>query len=208
MEPRITNNYPIRHPSLNQHSLKIITNRIFRGPSEEKWRRKRGSRGGRHLHPKEKKEDIGERGIINLWTKELSREELVTLSKGLKFTPPQNINMFQTFIDIQKYTRKRNIKRYLLTNPTRQLAKDASAIAHSGLSNALLFNPPGNVAPNINVFCDLVIKDLKQSHQDINTKHVLNTLDTVEWKSTYLLITTDVASLYMAISHQLRHDAV
>lgn len=32
-----------------------------------------------------------------------------------------------------------------------------------------------------------------------DTKHVINILDTVEWKPTYLSVTADVASLYTAI---------
>lgn len=76
----------------------------------------RESRGGGAPSP-QKKEDIGESGIINLSTKELSKEELVTFKGEL------------------------NIKRYLLSNFTRQLVRDASVIVHLGLSNASLFNP-------------------------------------------------------------------
>lgn len=70
----------------------------------------------------------------------------LTLNKGLKFESPQNLNKFQTFIDVKKYTRKLNIKIYLFSNPARQLT--------------LLFNPPENLAPNVNDFRDLVTKDL------------------------------------------------
>lgn len=35
-------------------------------------------------------------------------------------------------------------------------------IRHSGLSNASLFNPPGNEALNISVFKELVLKDIEQ----------------------------------------------
>lgn len=127
------------------------------GKEQKKRRCKRGCRGGRKLHPK-KEEDIS--GIINLSTKEISKEELSTLGKGLKFVPPRNLNKFQTFIDVQKYTRKLNIKRYVLSNPARQLSREASVVTHSGLRNASLFNPPSTGAPNVTVFRDLVLKDL------------------------------------------------
>lgn len=73
---------------------------------------------------------------------------------------------------MQKCIWKLNIKRHFLSTPTNNsIVNTQSDILHSGLSNPSLFNPPGNTAPAINVFRNLVLNDLeklpnKRIHQD------------------------------------------
>lgn len=62
-------------------------------------------------------------------------------------------------MDIHKYTRKLNIKRYMLSNPINPQEKNSN-IRHSGLANALLFNPPGGLPASIKVFRDILLRDL------------------------------------------------
>ena len=105
------------------------------------------------------------------------------MSHGLKYAPPHQLNKFETFIDVNKFIRKMNIKRHFILNPIgngtqvihrippssiRRSGVNSddvppticAPIQHSNLRNASLFNPPGFVAPAIQVFKELVTKDL------------------------------------------------
>lgn len=55
--------------------------------------------------------------MFNLSGKDLAKEELQVLDKGLKYAPKRNFDKFQTYIGLQKYVRKLNIKKYILGNP-------------------------------------------------------------------------------------------
>lgn len=123
-------------------------------------RRKRGVRGGRKIRSK-KKTGITGQGIFNLSGIPLTSDETAILDKGLKFAPPKPLNKFQTYMDIHKYTRRLNIKRYLLTNPINTLNNNHTNVKHSGLANASLFNPPGGLPASIKVFRDLLLRDLE-----------------------------------------------
>lgn len=68
---------------------------------------KRGCRAGTRIQ--KEKRVIGE-GVFNLSGKELTTEEMAVLDKGLKHAPIKNLNKFDTYIGIQKYMRKINIK--------------------------------------------------------------------------------------------------
>lgn len=81
-----------------------------------------------------------------------------------------------------------------------------------------LVNPPGRfiisgidsitsrVGKYIDQYLQLLVMGTPSFLKD--TKHVINLLSEVEWKSSYLLVTADVTSLYMAISHHLGHETV
>lgn len=64
-------------------------------------------------------------------------------------------------MDVHKYVRKLNIKRYMLSNPIVDRSTTNSEFHHSNLSNASLFNPPGALAPSLRVFRDVVLRDLE-----------------------------------------------
>ena len=98
-------------------------------------------------------------GIFNLSSQVLSESEKLILDQGLKFAPPKGLDKFHTFMDIHKFVRKLNIKRYMATN-TFYNQVDSGIYTHSGLSNASLFNPPGNLAPSLKVFRDVLLRDL------------------------------------------------
>lgn len=125
------------------------------------FRAKRGSRGGRRTQRRKKK--IG-KGVFNLSTKELTTQELSILDKGLKFAPQKRLDKFHTFIDIHKFVRKINIKRYIASNSSHSLhdfeRAATSGTVYSGLSNPSLFSPPVPPAPTVTIFRDLVLKDL------------------------------------------------
>lgn len=78
----------------------------------------RGKRRGRRINRTKEKEDLGPTsGVFNLSSKIVSTDELHVLNKGLKLAPKAKLNKFQTFIDIQKFTRQLRMKRYLIQNP-------------------------------------------------------------------------------------------
>lgn len=93
---------------------------------------------------------------------ELTKAEKTILNKGLKFVPHKPQNKFQTSIDVQKYVRKLNIKRYFLTIPRGTNAVHRDKSSGTSLRNASIFNPPGKSAPSIGAFKDLVLQDLQE----------------------------------------------
>lgn len=58
------------------------------------------------------------------------------------------------------FTRKLNVKRYILSNLIRNTRNVSHDIQRSKLSNASLFNPPGGLAPILKVFRDILLRDL------------------------------------------------
>lgn len=75
--------------------------------------RHRGKRGGKRVKRGNEKENLGQlNGVFNLSSKELNKEELLVLNKGLKYVPKAKLNKFQTFVDIQKFTRQLCLKRH------------------------------------------------------------------------------------------------
>lgn len=63
-------------------------------------------------------------------------------------------------MDIHKYIRKLNIKRYMLSNPIAPQTVGLNTIRQSGLANASLFNPPGGLSASLRVFRDVLLRDL------------------------------------------------
>lgn len=104
---------------------------------------------------------------------QLSQGEQQVLSQGLKFAPLHKLNTFETFIDVHKCVHKINIKRHFIMNPIENRSPVTSTslpqvnlggdtrTRHTKFSNASWFNPPGFVAPSVQVFKDMVLKDLE-----------------------------------------------
>lgn len=93
-------------------------------------------------------------------SKKLTKAETTILDNGLKFLPPQKCNKFQTYMYINKYTSKLNVKIYLLTNLFKNNRINPMDIQNANLSNTSLFNPQGGLAPLIGVFRDVLLRDL------------------------------------------------
>ena len=84
------------------------------------------------------------------------------LDRGLKFAPVRNLNKFETYVSVQKYIRNLNLKKYFLSNP---VMRNAPAVApkpsnHSTLRNKSVFNPQHTDTKHLDVFRNLVCKDL------------------------------------------------
>lgn len=90
---------------------------------------------------------------------ELSREEILTLDKGIKFAPKKGLNKFETYIGVQKFIRKLNIKKYYALNPVERTTMEIQTI---GLKNNSVFNP--HIANNkyVDLFKRLVTTELDQ----------------------------------------------
>lgn len=62
---------------------------------------------------------------------ELKAEEISTLSKGLKYAPKVKLNTFQSFIEIQKFTKQLNLKKYFAQNPIMMNGVTSSSYIHT-----------------------------------------------------------------------------
>lgn len=101
-------------------------------------------------------------GIFNLSGKPLTQEEIGVLDKGLKYAPVKNLDKFETYIQIQKYVRTLNIKKYIASNPFKKRAPvENSDVVHSSLRNKSIFNPPVNNNKHVDVFKKAVFQELK-----------------------------------------------
>lgn len=103
--------------------------------------------------------------IYNLSGIEITITELLTLDKGLKYAPKRNLNKFEMYVDIQKYTRRLNIKKYMLNKTPNTLngrSDTPGRIVHSQLRNKSLFNPPFHNNEQIEVFNQMVVQDLEK----------------------------------------------
>lgn len=87
------------------------------------------------------------------------------LDKGIKYARPNTFNKFESYMDVHKFTRKLNIKRFFHNQHTSNQPSNTSTTVvefkHSGLKNNSLFNPPGNSGA-IDVFKNLVLADLEK----------------------------------------------
>ena len=123
-------------------------------------KRKRGRRGrGR---TKKKKSGLND-GIFNLAGVEFSEPELEVLQQGLKFAPEKNIDKFEIFIDVEKYIRKLNIKKYFAGKSTmNEGIKEDPVYQHSGLKNNSTFNPKKGMNHQIEAFKTMVQEDVRE----------------------------------------------
>lgn len=81
-----------------------------------------------------------------------------------------------------------------------------------------LTNPPGwpiisiidSITSRVGKYIDFYLQPLVMDTPSFikDTKHVINILNDIDWQSTYLLVMTDVGSLYTSIPHHLGYEAV
>lgn len=88
---------------------------------------------------------------------------MAVLDKGLKHAPVRNLNKFDSYIGIQNYVRKINIKKYILSNPPTtgmKIPRIVSEMEQSTLRKNSLYNPQVSDNHHIEVFKKLVLQDL------------------------------------------------
>lgn len=83
----------------------------------------------------------------------------MTLDKGIKFAPKKGLNKFETYVGVQKFIRKLNIKKYYALNPVEKMVINNK---FTNLRNNSVFNP--HVANNkyVDLFKKLVTTELEQ----------------------------------------------
>lgn len=139
---------------------RTLQNPTHHTPTFQRTYRKRGSRGRRR---KKKKTGQLNTGIFNLSGVDLSEEELLVLSQGLKFAPSKNIDKFDVFVDIEKFIRKLNIKKHfsLQANISSPPNGIETTYLHSGLKNNSVFNPKKSTHHHIEVFKNMVQEEVR-----------------------------------------------
>lgn len=74
------------------------------------------------------------------------------------------MNKFDVFVDVQKYIRKLSIKRHFLSKAADRnfISYHDTSYVHTNLRNASTFNPPLANNNKVNLFRDLVLKELEE----------------------------------------------
>lgn len=120
-------------------------------------------------------------GIFNLTGQEFSADQTKVLDLGLKFAPQKPLDKFETYIDFNLFIRKLNLKKFFLTQtPSIERQTEDTVdkqVVHTNLRNKSLFNPMNTQNQCIEVFKQLVIKDL-ENLQISRTKMGTNKLNT------------------------------
>lgn len=88
----------------------------------------------------------------------MSESEIRVLDRGLKFAPVQNMNKFDTYVNIHKFVRNVNMKKYFLSNPSRPVTTTGGF--HSTLRNKSTFNPLNTDNKYLEVFKNMLFNDL------------------------------------------------
>lgn len=93
------------------------------------------------------------------------------MDKSLKFAPIKNLNTFDTYINIQKYVRTLNIKKYFLSKPiVRPTPNIVEPSTH--LRNRSTFNPLTTGNKFVDLFKNMVVNDLEKFKKNM-TQNIL-----------------------------------
>lgn len=96
---------------------------------------------GRKTTKKEPKDQLIGRGIFNLSDVSFTPQELKMLDLGLKFAPSKPLDKFELHVDLKKFLRKLNIKKFFLENPPDARENNInSEFQHTNVRNNSLFN--------------------------------------------------------------------
>lgn len=109
----------------------------------------------------------------------LSKEEILTLDKGIKFAPKKGLNKFETYVGLQKFIRKLNIKKYYAINPIERAITNNS---FTNLRNNSVFNPHITNNKYVDLFKKLVTSELerlpiKKVYESIDLRKGLESLE-------------------------------
>lgn len=135
----------------------------------------RGCRAGQRVQQKKEKVN-GLTGIYNLTNVELTKKGMNILNSDLKCAVKKSINKFDVYIDIHKCIRKINMKKYFLgkrTNTDSRVGIPTIGI-ESGLRNKSSFNPLQSSNQHVEVFKQLVLRDLEgvAPKRNINPRYI------------------------------------
>lgn len=125
---------------------------------------KRKCRGG----VKKRKARILGGGIFNLREAVFKEEELKVLDLGLKYAPDKDLDKFDAYIDLQRFVRKINIKKFFASKEQNSNVKETTNFKHSNLRNHSIFNPKMQHNESLLVFK----KNSRRGHKEIKGKKV------------------------------------
>ena len=125
----------------------------------------------------------------------MSAKELNVLDTGLKCAPRKAMNKFNIYIDTHKFIRTLNLKKYFLSHPVEASMRSTTANRNidSGLKNKSLFNPQNSNNHYIEVFKQLVLKDIEDLPQkkDINPEYIREGIKLLEDKKNIIIRPAD-----------------
>ena len=114
----------------------------------------------------------------------MNSKELNILNTGLKCAPRKIMNKFDLYIDTHKFIRTLNLKKYFLSHPVESSMRSnvAPLYIDSGLKNRSLFNPQNSNNHYIEVFKQLVLKDIDELPQKkkVNPEFIKEGIKTLE----------------------------
>ncbi|KAM8977256.1 SRSF protein kinase 1-like [Pelodytes ibericus] len=126
-------------------------------------------------------------GLIISTAVHINLEQLIVLSKGLKFAPTNKFNLFSAYIDVNKFVRHTTIKRFYALKPTSIVTPtiDLNNIIPTKLKKKSKFYPTAYKSGALEVFEKAVMGDLcklKPSKYDAKnmTKKEMNILKTLQ----------------------------
>lgn len=139
--------------------------------SRPEERRASGCRPGQSIQKKERA-SLGE--IFNLTDVTLTHKETSILNLGLKCGLKRPINKFNVFIDVHKFMRKMNMKKYFLNKNSQPVTNISSVPVDSGLHNKSLFNPLNGANQQVEVFKGLKLRDFEGLilKKNVNPRHI------------------------------------
>lgn len=62
------------------------------------------------------------------------------------------MDKFELFVDIEKFSRKLNIKKFFIENKFKERIEESSSFSHDGLKKKSTFNPKSTTYKHIEVF--------------------------------------------------------
>lgn len=167
----------------------------------------RGCRGGRRVQ-KKKRGRLD--GICNLENIKLNNKEVNILNAGLKCAANKPINTFSVYNDVHKYIRKINMKRYFLginSAPSNKIGNITIGV-DSGLKNKSLFNPPQPSNKHVEVFKQMVLKDVEKliPRKNVNSKYIEDGLKSLESKKDVIIRPADKGGGVVILDNNFYHS--
>lgn len=110
------------------------------------------------------------------------------LDSGLKYAPDKELDKFEVYIDLQKFVRKLNIKKFFALNrkEKNQANQQIPYYKHSNLRNNSIFNPKTQQNESLVVFKKMVERDLRKINPNkTRNTNIWNTIKEIEKKKEY-----------------------
>uniref|UniRef100_A0A8C5N036 Uncharacterized protein n=1 Tax=Leptobrachium leishanense TaxID=445787 RepID=A0A8C5N036_9ANUR len=126
----------------------------------EKITSRRGRRSGKFRRKSKTKRETGQNGgIYNLTSVTLTDAQTKVLKKGLKYAPTAHMDLFNVYIDLQKFKKNLCLKKYFMKNPVEK-ENPVHFYKHTTLKDKSTFFPKSLISQEISTFEQMVMTDL------------------------------------------------